>query len=69
MDNRKFVKTSEVVAQCRLVLCGMTVAGPENARALAAVFDDLGIVEQRVKMMEAKEENGNAATEDPDRIN
>ena len=42
----KDVKISAIVTQCRMILGSMSVVGPHNARILAAVYDDLEIVEQ-----------------------
>lgn len=54
-------KMSEVIAKCRETLCGITVTGPFNARALATVYDDLCMVEQYMRNEEGKKD-GNPKT-------
>lgn len=53
------IKASEVIAKCRETLCGITVTGPFNARALATVFDDLCMVEQYLRQQEGGVKGGN----------
>lgn len=50
---------TDVVRQCRAVLCGITVQGPVNGRALAAVYDDLGIVEEYLTRLDAERSKKN----------
>lgn len=53
------IKASDALAKCRETLCGITVTGPFNARALASVFDDLCMVEQYLRQQEGGAKGGN----------
>lgn len=57
------IKASEVIAKCRETLCGITVTGPFNARALATVFDDLCMVEQYLRQQDGGVKGGNPKTD------
>ena len=56
------LKVTDVLAKCRETLCGITVTGPFNARALATVFDDLCMAEQYLRSQEANK-GGNSKTD------
>lgn len=56
---------TDIVRQCRSVLCGITVQGPANCKALAAVYDDLGIVESYCAQIDAERSKTNDTKEDP----
>lgn len=55
---------TDIVRNCRAVLCGITVQGPANCKALAAVYDDLGIVENYCAQLDAERSKANDSKED-----
>lgn len=55
---------TDIVRQCRAMLCGITVQGPVNCKALAAVYDDLGIVEDYCAQLDAERSKANDSKED-----
>lgn len=61
---QKFLIT-DIVRHCRAVLCGITVQGPANCKALAAVYDDLEIVENYCAQLDAERSKTNDSNEDP----